>query len=171
MSGMQGAGPIGMDAPQGERVAAGSGTAPAEPSAGTVPPFEPTEPTEPTQTTPPPEQTAPEPAPVPGPAPVAPGPAVTRSRLGGLWVALISGTVVLVLLLVFILMNGQHVQINFYGAHWNLPLGVALLMASAIGILLVVVPGAGRILQLRAAARRARRRAIRQAAAAGPPVV
>ena len=130
-----------------------------------MPPAEATAPTgaeqpdQPTQPTPPPVQPAPRPAPEP-----IPSSAIARSRLGGLWVALISGTVVLILLLVFILMNGQHVQINFYGAHWNLPLGVALLMAAAIGILLVVIPGVGRILQLRAATRRARRRVAKQAA-------
>ncbi|MEY9935466.1 putative integral membrane protein [Catenulispora sp. GP43] len=76
-----------------------------------------------------------------------------RSRLGGLWVMLASGAVVLVLLLVFILQNGQRIQIHLYGAHWNAPLGVALLMAAALGVLLVVVPGAGRIIQLRRKAR------------------
>lgn len=76
-----------------------------------------------------------------------------RTRLGGLWVVLTAGAVVLVLLLVFILQNDQHVQIHLYGAHWNAPLGVALLMAAALGVLLVVVPGAGRIIQLRRAAR------------------
>jgi hypothetical protein len=35
----------------------------------------------------------------------------------------------------------------------NAPLGVALLMAAALGVLLVVVPGGGRILQLKRAAR------------------
>jgi uncharacterized integral membrane protein len=76
-----------------------------------------------------------------------------RSRLGGLWVVLTAGAVVLVLLLVFILQNGQRVQIHLYGAHWNAPLGVALLMAAALGVLLVLVPGAGRIIQLRRTAR------------------
>ena len=75
------------------------------------------------------------------------------SRLGGLWVMLASGAVVLVLLLVFILQNDQHVQIHLYGAHFNAPVGVALLMAAALGVLLVVVPGAGRIIQLRRKAR------------------
>ena len=85
----------------------------------------------------------------------APVPAqVKGTRLGGMWLMLALGAAVLVLLLVFILMNGQSVQIHLYGAHFNAPLGVALLLAAALGVLLVVVPGGGRILQLKRAARR-----------------
>ena len=59
------------------------------------------------------------------PAPLPPQ--VERSRLGGVWLALVLGAVVLVLLLVFILMNGQRVQIHLYGANVTAPLGVALI--------------------------------------------
>jgi uncharacterized integral membrane protein len=91
----------------------------------------------------------------PGAAPV---PAqVKHTRLGGLWLMLALGAVVLVLLLVFILMNGQRVQVHLYGAHLTAPLGVALLLAAALGVLLVVVPGGGRILQLKRAARKLHR--------------
>jgi len=55
---------------------------------------------------------------------------------------------------VFILENGHQVDIGYFGAHGHLPLGVALLLAAVLGILLVVVPGAGRIIQLRRTARR-----------------
>jgi uncharacterized integral membrane protein len=94
----------------------------------------------------------PEPQPQPQPQPV-PEPVPAPSRLGGLWIILTSGAVVLIPLLVFILQNGQHVQIHLYGGHWDAPLGVALLMAAALGVLLVLVPGAGRIIQLRRTAR------------------
>ncbi len=67
---------------------------------------------------------------------------------------LTSGAVVLLLLLIFILENGKSVDIAYFGAHGHLPLGVALLLAAVFGTLLVVVPGGGRILQLRMAARR-----------------
>ena len=88
----------------------------------------------------------------------APVPAkVKHTRLGGMWILLAAGAAVLVLLLVFILMNSQRVQINLYGAHVNMPLGVALLLAAALGVLLVVVPGGGRIIQLKRAARRLHR--------------
>lgn len=82
---------------------------------------------------------------------------VTRSWLGGLWLALASGAIVLLLLLIFVLENGHEVDIAFFGAHGQLPLGVALLFAAIFGVLLVVIPGGGRILQLRLAARRRRR--------------
>ena len=91
------------------------------------------------------------------PAPIGPHAApatVQHTKLGGLWLMLSLGAVFLVLLLVFILMNTETVLIHIYGGHWNAPLGVALLMASALGVLLVLVPGGGRILQLKRAARK-----------------
>ena len=94
---------------------------------------------------------------------------VTRSRLGGLWITLTSGAVVLLLLLIFILENGQGVEIAYFGAHGHLPLGVALLLAAIFGILLVVVPGGGRMLQLRMAARRQARRPRPRPAEPVPP--
>jgi uncharacterized integral membrane protein len=80
--------------------------------------------------------------------------AVRRTRMGGIWVAATLFAVVLLLLLVFILENGHQVDIGYFGAHGHLPLGVALLLAAVLGILLVVIPGAGRIIQLRRTARR-----------------
>jgi uncharacterized integral membrane protein len=68
-------------------------------------------------------------------------------------VVVVLGAVILLLLLVFILQNGARVEVRFFGAHLNAPLGVALLMAAALGVLLVVVPGVGRILQLKRTAR------------------
>ena len=56
-----------------------------------------------------------------------------------------------------ILRNGQRVDIGYFGFHGHLPLGVALLFAAASGVLLVVIPGTGRIVQLRIVARRHRR--------------
>ena len=84
----------------------------------------------------------------------APAPAVRRSRTGGLWVGLILSALVLLLLLVFILQNGEPVQISFFALQGVLPTGVALLLAAIAGILLVAIPGSIRILQLRRAARR-----------------
>ena len=82
---------------------------------------------------------------------------IKPSRLGGLWVTMTCGAVVLLLLLIFILENGHAVDIAFFGVHGSVPLGVALLLAAVLGVLLVVVPGGGRMLQLRMAARRHRR--------------
>jgi uncharacterized integral membrane protein len=84
-------------------------------------------------------------------------PAVRRSRTGGLWVGLILSALVLLLLLVFILQNGEPVQISFFALQGVLPTGVALLLAAIAGILLVAIPGSVRILQLRRAARRGAR--------------
>jgi uncharacterized integral membrane protein len=80
-----------------------------------------------------------------------------HSKLGGTWTLLAVGTVLLVLLLVFILMNTHHVQVDLYGAHVSAPLGTALVLAAALGILLVLVPGGGRILQLRRATKQLHR--------------
>ncbi len=79
---------------------------------------------------------------------------VRRTRFSGMWVGITAAAVVLLVLLVFIIENGQRVDISFFGAHGHLSLGVALLLAAIAGVLLVAVPGYGRILQLRRALRR-----------------
>jgi uncharacterized integral membrane protein len=81
-------------------------------------------------------------------------PAVRSSKTGGLWIGLILSALVLLLLLVFILQNGDPVQISFFALEGVLPTGVALLLAAIAGILLVAIPGSLRIMQLRRAARR-----------------
>jgi uncharacterized integral membrane protein len=78
---------------------------------------------------------------------------VRRTRFSGLWVGATVAAVVLLVLLVFIIENSQTVNISFFGAHGHLSLGVALLLAAICGVLLVAVPGYGRILQLRKALR------------------
>jgi uncharacterized integral membrane protein len=64
------------------------------------------------------------------------------------------GLIVLVILLVFILENGQRAKVSFFGAQTHLPQGVALLFAAVIGGFFVALAGAARILQLRTRARR-----------------
>jgi uncharacterized integral membrane protein len=81
---------------------------------------------------------------------------VKRTRTGAVWLAVASFAVILALLLIFILQNSDKVQISYFGAHGELPLGVALLFAAVLGILLVVIPGTARIMQLRILARRHR---------------
>lgn len=76
-------------------------------------------------------------------------PALTRTRTSGFWAAMVVGLLVLVVLIVFILENGQRAKVSFLGAHTDLPQGVALLLAAAIGGLVVVLVGGARILQLR----------------------
>jgi uncharacterized integral membrane protein len=60
----------------------------------------------------------------------------------------------LLLLLIFILQNGQRAEVSFLGAHGHLPMGVALLLAAIFGVLLVALPGTARIIQLRMLSRR-----------------
>jgi uncharacterized integral membrane protein len=105
-------------------------------------------------------------APRPGPVPL-PTHRVKRTRMGGLWVAAALSALVLLLLLIFILENGQRVSISYFGAHGHMPLGVALLLAAVLGVLLVVIPGTARIIQLRIAAYRHRRLDAKKAAS--PP--
>jgi uncharacterized integral membrane protein len=92
-------------------------------------------------------------------AAVAPPPrqhVIRRTRVGGVWVMLTISAVVLILLLVFILENLKRADVSFFGAHADLPLGVALLLSAAAGALIVIIPGTGRIVQLRRTARRHR---------------
>jgi uncharacterized integral membrane protein len=77
-----------------------------------------------------------------------------RSRIGGAWVMAVAFALVLLLLLIFILENGQPAEVSFFGAHGHLPMGVALLLAAVFGVLLVAVPGTARIVQLRLLGRR-----------------
>jgi uncharacterized integral membrane protein len=104
-----------------------------------------------------PYEQAPDPAAVPGSTTPAPNQAfkkMRRTRFSGLWVGLTVAAVVLLVLLVFIIENSQSVNISFFGAHGRLSLGVAMLLAAIAGVLLVAIPGYGRILQLRRALRK-----------------
>jgi uncharacterized integral membrane protein len=82
---------------------------------------------------------------------------VPRSRIGELWIAAVAFALVLLVLLIFVLENGQRAEVSFFGAHGHLPEGVALLLAAVFGVLLVALPGSARIVQLRLLERRRRR--------------
>jgi uncharacterized integral membrane protein len=77
-----------------------------------------------------------------------------RTRIGGAWIGLILGAVVLVFLLVFILQNLDPARVAFLGLEATLPLGIWLLFAAIAGVLLLAIPGLGRMVQWRRAARR-----------------
>lgn len=81
---------------------------------------------------------------------------IDRTRTGGLWVAAIAAAVVILLLLVFILQNGEQVEVALFGANPDLPLGVALLLAAVLGALVVALVGTARVVQLRHVAKRHR---------------
>jgi uncharacterized integral membrane protein len=81
-------------------------------------------------------------------------PAFGFTRAGALWSALIVGFLILILLLIFIAQNTASTPFTFFGWHWSLPLGVAILLAAVGGGLLTVAVGTARILQLRRAAKK-----------------
>lgn len=83
------------------------------------------------------------------------GDPLRRSRTSSAWFAVVSLAVLLLLLIIFIAQNTQDVEVSFLGWNGRAPLAVSLLLASLVGILLAVVAGSLRILQLR---RRVRRR-------------
>ena len=95
--------------------------------------------------------------PVRGPEPGEALPGERQTRLSGAWTALAIGVVALAVILVFILQNLQTVEVHFIVFQGSLPLAVALLFAMILGAVVVLAFGAGRILQLRLVARRARR--------------
>jgi uncharacterized integral membrane protein len=74
-----------------------------------------------------------------------------------LWTALIPAIVFLILLIIFIAENGQHVKVKFFGATGHISLALALLISAVSGAVLVLLIGTVRILQLRLAAWRHQR--------------
>jgi uncharacterized integral membrane protein len=102
-----------------------------------------------------------DPAPDPRPETNGTQPAVKQhvvrsTRTSRTWTAAILFALVLILLLVFILQNGQRVKVSFLGLDGHMPLAVAMLFAAIAGALLVAIPGMGRMFQLRRVARRHR---------------
>jgi uncharacterized integral membrane protein len=102
----------------------------------------------------PPEAHADVATPVPKPSPRAD----TPTRASGLWAAVVGGLAVLVVLIVFILENTDKARVEIFGAHWHLPIGIALLIAAVFGGFVVVLAGTARILELRRRERAERRR-------------
>jgi putative membrane protein len=72
--------------------------------------------------------------------------------------ALIAGIAVLIVVLIFIIQNARSVNISFLGAHLQLSLAVALLLAAVAGALIMAAAGTARITQLRQVMRRDRRK-------------
>lgn len=74
---------------------------------------------------------------------------VGRTRLGSVWVSLIGMALAFTALLIFVLQNPARTDLHFLWLDGRVPLGVAMLFAAIAGILLIAIPGTGRILQLR----------------------
>lgn len=89
-----------------------------------------------------------------------PTPSTSRSRptrTTGVWVAALGFVLLLLLLAIFMLQNGQRVQVSYLGADGHLPLGLAMLLSAVAGALLLGLAGSARVLQLRRSAHRARK--------------
>ena len=80
------------------------------------------------------------------------------SKASGIWVAVVALVVLLILLSIFILQNTQPVEVTYFGAEAEAPLAAALLIAVALGLLIAVVAGSLRILQLRRRVRHEQKR-------------
>lgn len=107
---------------------------------------------------------APGEVPVVGDGSVRPPPpenAVHFTRAAALWSALIVGFLVLIVLLIFIAQNTDPGTFHFLGWSWSLPLGVALLAAAVLGGLVTTLAGVVRIVQLRRAAKKNYKAALR----------
>ncbi|MGK2880312.1 MAG: LapA family protein [Mycobacterium sp.] len=76
------------------------------------------------------------------------------TRAAATWSALVVGLLILIMLLVFIVQNGESASMQFLGWQWSLPLGVQILLAAIAGALITVLVGTWRIFQLRRAAKK-----------------
>lgn len=79
---------------------------------------------------------------------------VKFTRAGALWVSLILGFLILTVLLIFIAQNTASASFTFLSWHWNLPLGVAILLAAVCGGLITALVSAARMFQLRRVAKK-----------------
>ena len=88
------------------------------------------------------------------PLPVQQLESVGLTRAGALWTSLILGFLILIVLLIFITQNTASTPFTFLQWHWNLPLGVAILLAAVCGGLITALVSAARMFQLRRAAKK-----------------
>lgn len=119
-------------------------------------------------------QNQPEPYDPPNPGPPVPpadgeiadhtSPSVNRvhfTRAAALWTAVIGGFLILIVLLIFIAQNTDSAEFAFLGWAWHLPLGVAILLAAVCGGLIAALAGMARMVQLRRAAKKNYKAALR----------
>ncbi len=79
---------------------------------------------------------------------------VKFTRAAALWSSLILGFLILIVLLIFITQNTASASFTFLSWHWNLPLGVAILLAAVCGGLITALVSAARMFQLRRVAKK-----------------
>jgi uncharacterized integral membrane protein len=85
-------------------------------------------------------------------------PAVPPTRTGMVWVTVSGAALLGVALIVFLVQNTRTVEVQFLGLSGHTSLGLLLLIAAVAGVLLTVVIGSARILQLRRTIRRRNKR-------------
>jgi uncharacterized integral membrane protein len=74
---------------------------------------------------------------------------VPLTRAGAAWVGVSAATVLAVLVIIFLVENTHRVQVSFLGMSTSTSLALMLLIAAVGGVLITVVLGTARIVQLR----------------------
>lgn len=69
-------------------------------------------------------------------------------KTAGMWIGLILGAIILVLLLIFVIQNNVTAAFQYFGTEFNLPLGVAMLLAAIAGALVMALVGSVRMAQM-----------------------
>lgn len=85
----------------------------------------------------------------------------SAGKLGSAWIGLVLGSLVTILLLIFIAQNTESTQVQYLGLRFDLPLGILILFAAIAGALIMALFAGFRILQLRMRARKARKLSAR----------
>src|SRR4051812_45571050 len=78
-----------------------------------------------------------------------PQPRVRGTRTGRVWVGVCAAALITVALIIFMVQNTHTVQVTFLGLTGSTSLALMLLIAAVGGILVTLVLGSARILQLR----------------------
>jgi putative membrane protein len=92
----------------------------------------------------------------PAPPPSQPRQRVRGTRTGRVWVGVCAAALITVALIIFMIQNTHTVQVTFLGMTGSTSLALMLLIAAVGGILLTLILGSARILQLRHAVRKRR---------------
>jgi uncharacterized integral membrane protein len=72
-----------------------------------------------------------------------------RTRISGVWVAVIAAAIFLILLIVFVAQNSRNTSVHFLGWSGHMSVALVILLSGVCGILIAAIPGTIRIFQLR----------------------
>jgi uncharacterized integral membrane protein len=125
----------------------GSGSSASEPAAGTPA-------TTASNATPSGGAATPSPASSASSSGAKPSKAPRQTLAGRVWVFLAVAAILLVLVIIFIAENTKSITISFLGAHGHISEALALLLAVVVGIVICLLVGSARILQLSLEVRR-----------------